>query len=648
LFLTHCSTTDPTEVFVSDRNVTGLNIPALDTARMRGLGDSASGWQITWNPPLSPDGWQRTYIFFDTLTDDDVTRLRNGGELGQEFSAKFQIVSKEKTSFDIPTTVFKDKDRVACPEGCRGMKAPTTREFWFTAWAQYGDGSIGQPIRYRLFLGDEYPPTLPAIRRHIGSDSAMFAWDSVFDQTSRFVSHQYGQLKSIRWMMWRGLYQRDSARIFLKTDSSKVGDVWSVADVARITDTAQWADSLTDSSKINQPGFRLHLSGLRPFHTYTLLVQYVDRFGKTSTSTSQIFTTRDSLPPVGVTDIQVEPQSPTAANVGFGPACDTFIANTEPLTSKFPNRNIRWITAILNGTRVDSVEIKGDSTVGLGTEWSSGNWSWNKTRWTWTWGSLDPGSTDSIRFEVSDLSGNPQSTPTPTKIFTMPISPAITGLTCPAGYTAVGAGYTKIGTDTARTSVPAYCMETWPRTTAGRFIDTTTWSQAQSTCDSVGGMVCSEAQWQHACEGDGDSTALHYGVTGLPGSDDSIGLLRDRCGLFSGDSSWLTRRDPRCLGPWGVRGLAGPLHELVSGSFGSDSNFTGVHILKGGTWLLPSNLATAKSSAACRYRNYLAWSDSILVKAVKVPRPRTGLSKNIGFRCCLPATGIAGRRTQAP
>lgn len=645
MFLTHCSTTEVTDVFVSDRNVTGLNIPALDTARQRTLKDSLSGWQITWNPPLSPDGWQRTYVFFDTLTTDDATKLRNGGEIGQEFSAKFQVVPREVTSFDLPTLVFRDLP--ACPDGCRGIHAPTTREFWFTVWAQYGDGSIGQPIRYRLFLGDEYPPTLPAIRRHIGSDTAMFAWDSVFDQTSRFVSNQYGQLKSIRWMMWRGLYQRDTARIFLKTDSSKAGDVWSVADVARITDTAQWADSLTDSSKINQPGFRLHVSGLRPFHTYTLLVQYVDRFGKISTSTAQMFTTRDSLLPEGVSGITAAPVSPTSANILFSAPCDTFGPGTVPLTTNYPNRGIRWITAILNNSRVDSIEIPGDSTVGRNAEWANGNWSWKGNQWTWSWGSLDPGSLDSVTFEVSDQSGNTQAASTPSVRFQMGRSSAVQDLACLPGYTAVGAGFTKIGTDS--TTVPAFCMETWPHaTTSGRLIDSTSWTHAQSTCDSVGAQVCSEAQWQHACEGDGDSTALRYGVTGLPGSSDTIGLLKDRCGLFSGDSNWLTRRDPRCLSPWGVRGLAGPLHEVVSGAYSSDSNFVGIPIIKGGTWLLPSNPASAKSSVTCRFRNYPAWSDSIVVKGTKIPRPRSELGRDIGFRCCLPPTKLAGRRTLTP
>jgi len=651
LFLANCSTTDVTDVFVSDRNVTGLNIPALDTVRLKTLPAETSGWQLTWTPPLSPTGWQRTYIFYDTLPSDEVSKLKNGGELAQDFHTRFATVPDSVHSYDIPTSVL--TDTIDCKTGCQGTKAPTSRAFWFTVWAQYADGSIGQPVRYRLFLGDEYPPILPAIRRTIGSDTALFAWDSVFDQTSRFSTHRFGQLHAIRWQLWRGLFQRDTASVKLTQLRHQDGDVWTRAavDLVRSTaDSGAWIDSLTDSAAINQPSFRLHLSGLRPFHTYTLLVQYVDRFGKTSTSIAQTFTTRDSLPPEGVSGIKVSPVTPTLAQVTFDAPCDTFDKSGSALASAYPNRGIQWITAILNGQRVDSVKIAGDSTLGQGTTFESENWTWRNSTWTWTWGSMDPGSVDSVRFEVSDLSGNPQRLPTPATTFTMPRDPSVSGLVCDSGYTAVGKGWTLIGTDTV--PVPAYCMETWPRSANGRLVDQTTWEAAVQTCAEDQALVCSEPQWQHACEGVGDSTGLHYGVTGLPAASDSISLLTDRCGLFSGDSSWLSRRDPRCLGPWGIRGLAGPLQEVVSGSYSSNAAFAGVHVLKGGSWLTPFNATVAKASAACRYRNYPAWSDSVYVvtgtDSTKVPRPRTSLGKNLTFRCCklLPVT--AGRRISLP
>lgn len=651
LFLANCSTTEVTDVFGLDRNVTGLNIPALDTTRLKTLPADKSGWQLTWTPPLSPTNWQRTYIFYDTLPSDEVAKLKNGGELAQDFHTRFATVPDSVLAFDIPTSVL--TDTLDCKSGCQGTKAPTSRAFWFTVWAQYADGNIGQPVRYRLFLGDEYPPTLPAIRRTIGSDTALFAWDSVFDQTSRFSTRQFGQLHSIRWQLWRGLYQRDTASVKLTQLRHQDGEVWSKADVDLVrsaTDTVAWIDSLADSTAINQPGFRLHLSGLRPYRTYTLLIQYVDRFGKTSTSIAQAFTTRDSLPPEGVSGIKATALTPTLAEVSFSAPCDTFDRSGNALTSLYPNRGIQWITAILNGQRVDSLKIAGDSTIGAGTSLESDNWTWNGKTWIWTWGSMDPGSTNSVRFEVSDLSGNPQRSPTPATSFSMPRDPSVNGLSCDSGYTAVGKGWTLVGTDTVQ--VPAYCMETWPRSTAGRLVDQTTWDAAVQTCAEENALVCSESQWQHACEGTGDSTALHYGVTGLPAASDSIALLTERCGLFSGDSSWLSRRDPRCLGPWGIRGLAGPLQEVVSGSYSSHAAFAGVHVLKGGSWLTPYNTTVAKASVACRYRNYPAFSDSVYVvtgtDSTKVPRPRTGLGKDLTYRCCKPLTAAAGRRLSLP
>lgn len=652
MFLTQCSTTEPTPLFVSDRNVTALNIPELDTAHLKSVPDSLSGWQLTWNPPLTPDGWIRTYIFFDSLNSDDQALLANRDLRGQVFSTKFAVVEEQGTAFEIPTRLLSDNS-TPCLNGCRGKQVPTTRDFYFTAWAQYGEGDIGQPIRYRFFLGDEYPPMLPAIRRFVGSDTALFAWDSVLDQQGRYIPPRAGNLRTIRWKLWRGLFQRDTARIRLVRDSSRSIGTQSHVWVKAMTEEANpnmvpWTDSLSgaDTALANPSEFFLHLSGLRPFHAYTLVIQYVDRSGATRTSTStsipQQFTTRDSLAPVGVGNVTIAPTSPTRAEIRFTAPCDTFGANTVPLTAAFPNRGIGKITALLNEQRVDSVQIPGDSSVGRGIPLDKGNWNWDGLQWTWKWGSLQPGSTDSVRFEAMDLSGNIQLLPSPSWPFTMPQSPLVQGIICPAGMIPVGAGSTVIGNLTV--PVPAFCMESWPHAdTSGRLIDSTSLAEADQACNAIGAAVCSESQWQHACEGEGDATALRYGVTGLPAASDTLSLLQERCGLFSGNSNWLTLRDLRCIGPWGVHGLAGPVLEFVQGTYDTGALYAGVPVLKGGPWVLPTDLAQAGTSVPCRARSYPAWSDSVLVNGLKVPRPRTTLGKDIGFRCCRPALSGAGR-----
>lgn len=655
LFLTHCSSPESPALFVSDRNVTALNIPELDTAHLKSVPDSLSGWQLTWNPPLTPDGWQRTYVFFDSLNSDDQAQLRNGGPLGQVFSSKFAVIEGQATQFEVPTRLLSDSSST-CLNGCRGKLVPTTRDFYFTVWAQYGDGDIGQPIRYRFYLGDEYPPQLPAIRRFVGSDTALFTWDSVLDQAGRFIAPRAGNLRNVRWKLWRGLFQRDSARIRLVRDSSKaIGNqshIWvtALADAPNPGDSA-WTDSLSgpDTALANPGQFFLHLRGLRSFRAYTLVVQYVDRSGaprtSTSTSTPQQFTTRDSLAPVGVGEVSIAPQSPTLATFRFAAPCDTFAANTVPLTASYPNRGIAKITALLHEARIDSVQIPGDSSVGRGASLEKGNWNWNGQQWSWRWGSFRPGSSDSVRFEVTDLSGNVQALPSAAWPFTMPVDPSIQGVSCPDGMVPVGAGTTVVGNATV--PVETFCMQVWPYTdSSGRLPDSLTFEEATQACSRMGATVCTEPQWQHACEGQGDSTALHYGVTGLPASSDTLGLLQERCGLFSGNPSWLTQRDPRCIGPWGVHGLAGPVLEFVQGRYDTGALFAGVPVLKGGTWRLPSNLALSGATVPCRARTYPAWSDSVSVGGVKVPRPRPTLGKDIGFRCCRPPLSGAGRTSQ--
>jgi Sulfatase-modifying factor enzyme 1 len=622
---------------------------------MKTLPDSLSGWQLTWTPPLSTDGWTRTYVFFESLTADQAKALVNGADLPSGgLGSPYLILPAGALSLDIPTRYLTDSSNACMTKGCRGMAAPTTREFWYTVWAQYGSGDVGEPIRFRLFLGDEYIPELPAIRRDIGWDTAQFAWDSTFDQVSRFVPHQFGKLSQIRWKLWRGLYQVDSSLVRLQSGASSIGHAQSTAlpEHHQPGDVSDWSDSLTDSASINTPLTRLSLHGLKPFQTYTLVITYVDRFGNRSPSTPQTFSTRDSLPPVGVTGISALPASPTLVNVNFQAATDSFSSAAIALRDAFPNYHIRWIHAILNGKRVDSLDLPNDSSFAKGQENASGNWTWSNNRWTWSWPSMQPGSTDSVYFLVTDLSGNLQ-TEAPEKYeIKMYVDASVANLGCPAGYTPVGAGRTfRRSGDTIQ--VPSVCMETYPHSDATlKPIISVTFEQAQAACAADGARLCSEWEWQHACEGNGDSTALLYGVASLTGTGDMSTLLKDRCGLFSGDSSWLLARDPRCMSPWGIHNMAGPVFEIVDSLYSTlDPKFTGVRILKGGPWEAAENYNPAPT-AACRYRNYPAYSDSIndtvQFAGNKIPRPRADFQRGFGFRCCRPATALSGRRIFLP
>ena len=638
-----CSSTTAPDAFSSDRNVTGLDVPILDTARMKSLPDSLSGWQLTWSSPLTTDNWTQTYIFWsDTLTTDQKNALANGSWTPPAGFPSYSVVPAQGLSLDLPTRAFTGTN---CPSGCRGTKAPIDKAFLFTAWAQYSADNVGEPVRFRLFLGDEYPPELMVPRRTIGSDSAVFAWDSVFDQTSRFVTHQFGQLSSLKWKLWRGMYQIDSALVKMQLLPSTVGEIRCTAlSTPRSSDNSDWTSSVNDSSLINAATTHLTILGLRPYSSYTLVLSFTDRSGQTSTTTSLFFTTRDSLPPTGVSNLTDSILLPTSAAIFFQPATDSFDAHGNAVTTQ-PNYHIASMVAILNGRRADSLALS-DSSFMAGSPSSSGNWNWDGSRWAWIWPTLDPGSTDTVTFEVTDKSGNVQATATAPLTVIMPKDSLVQKLSCPTGYTAVGGGWTRTSKgDTVRLS--AYCMETYPHANASGTPRTdVTFDQAKAVCVADGGSLCSEWEWQHACEGVGDSTALQYGVLGLSGSShsDTVTLLKSTCGLLSGDSTWLTHRDPRCLSPWGIHNMAGPVFELVDSLYApSDTNYTGVHILRGGSWKAASNSA-ASSASTCRNRNYPAYSDSVTIGGTLVQRPMANFSQGFGFRCCHPASLAAGRR----
>lgn len=283
-----------TDQFVADYDLTGLDVPEFDTARIKSLPDSLSGWQLTWNSALTAEGWARTFIFWsDTLTVSQKAALANGSWTPTSDFPKYSVVPAYVNFLDIPTKVFVGTN---CPNGCRGNAIPTDKVFYFTVWAQYSDGLPGKSSCYRMYLGDAYPPELPAIGRNIGTDSAVFLWDSVFDQTSHYVTHQFGQLRYIRLRLWRGTSQADSNLMEMQlvpTANNGILRCTTISESYKM-DASDFSVSVSDSLKINAPRTQLVILGLQPSSAYTLVISFVDRANQESATAPQVFMTLDA------------------------------------------------------------------------------------------------------------------------------------------------------------------------------------------------------------------------------------------------------------------------------------------------------------------------------------------------------------------
>ena len=222
---------------------------------------------------------------------------------------------------------------------------------------------------------------------------------------------------------------------------------------------------------------------------------------------------------------------------------------------------------------------------------------------------------------------------------------ADTGLACPSGFIPVPRGTFKLGESgqgaqadelNGRTiAMGPYCIEPYEHrdSTGKRFVTNVTYDQAEQMCKAMDSTfettLCSEAEWERACEGPvPDTTALLHGIQS-EGKNPSI--LQTSCNQGTNDSAMAMNfalRNAVCLTTEGVYDLAGNLSEWVRDPYVAvayqkitrdtmdhgfsfafaDSTGKATHSIRGGNFLKPNlnQQSLTQSLARCSNRDFPA------------------------------------------
>lgn len=628
-----CAPDSPDPLYPQNRNVGALNFRDLAPDAKKAIADgtypdSLSGWKLFWEAPVDTNGLNGIFIFSDTIPNGlaDARLVSGTGELDLSgISATLLAkLSKRDTSWEIPSSFFKDK---AGRPGLQGYSVRTDTVYYFSVWLRYDKDQAGRPVPLRMFLGDEYPPTIPVISDSIGQTVAVLGFDRPQDKVNLFDEEFEGPLRSIEVRWWKGFGAADSLKNAVESRFLSDAD-------------------LQDTSKRRR---RLEIGPLAYLTSYSYVLVVTDANGLSSSTTSLNFTTRDSLFPSTPPDFAGTTPAPNVLQLSWSAATDTFGPGKSPLAG-FPNHRIGSYTVVLDGRRVDSVDLveEGPARFVQGTSWPSGGqtsrFSWNGSRWTWRWPNLRPGAAFDVHLAVRDSSGN--------DTLSMTVSdtaPKSSPANCDSGYVPVE-GVGALGT---------YCIESREhRNKDGVLQKSVTWTQAQEQCALDGAYLCSDSQWVRACETSPAGGVWNYGSLEAGQFGDSLEWLQQACRLGTGDSSGLANdaaSDPRCMSAWGVFDMPGNLAEWTRdvfhtspGSLPRDSTraYTGpsdfpnapyVGTIRGGTWLRLDQFDKTLPSARCRERNYPAFANLYDTLADKSTRRRpnpAGSSIGVGFRCC--------------
>lgn len=200
---------------------------------------------------------------------------------------------------------------------------------------------------------------------------------------------------------------------------------------------------------------------------------------------------------------------------------------------------------------------------------------------------LPPGTRFHLRLTAFDKSGFASITDTLTvRTDSVRFAGADSALECPAGFVPVPRGTFKLGDDACATcldekpsgkSVMApYCIEPYEHldSTGKRFVSNVTYSQAAEICAGIDSgfstQLCSEAEWERACEGS-DSLGLLHGIQSEGGNPN---ILQASCNQGTNDSAMAMSfelRNPVCLTTEGVYDMAGNLSEWVRDPYVSNA-----------------------------------------------------------------------------
>lgn len=217
--------------------------------------------------------------------------------------------------------------------------------------------------------------------------------------------------------------------------------------------------------------------------------------------------------------------------------------------------------------------------------------------------------------------------------------------TCPPGFVAIPGGRFMLGDTSAIAGsderparfhvAPSYCIETLEhRDAAGAFVTGVTWQQAHDACRDMAAdrltpadstWLCTEAEWERACEGAEPDLPLAYG---MQSERSAPGNVRYACNIGTSDSLMAQSaalRDPSCISYDGALDMSGNFAEWVLDPYTTqypampESLSRGVphttpaagarRNFRGSNYLNPNESpAVLLSRARCSNRNYAAQS----------------------------------------
>jgi hypothetical protein len=621
----------------------------------------ARKYKLSWLRPEDTAKLQGYRIYLDTTPADKKgwNSIRGRAELASVIitahplkdSLIFVFTNAPKVKMD---TLAKDGQRIFALDS-NGREEEETGRLMFGLVPVYsGDGTPGQPQFAFFKTTDKDPPDVFRADYKPLARGVAVAWGRPTDRVSFFnPSLDTGIIKAYRLEVSLGGYPFATRfKAFApKLKSYRVGDSDRTAEV---TDSLVLKDSLPNRMYYRLPDMHrsakrsiplrsdslfVEIEGLFPRDTVSLRLFALDSAGNSNLNSMEKVslhttdTTQPSQPKLAVADTSLKQNGYI---VTWSASRDS-ISGPGGALIEAPLRHQNIHAYRLNRTLIRAPGEKTTSLDQVDTVLLMDTVLAKLDSVRVPVQFLPPGTAFKLRIQAEDSSGF-LSLPDTLTVSTRKVmfSGADSALVCPKGFIPMPRATFRLG-DTIGIAdefpdvkaMGPYCIEPYEhRDSTGKgFVTNVSWDQARSICRAIDSVnfdtdLCSEAEWERACEGSNLNAPLAHGIQS-EGKNPS--MLQTSCNQSTNDSAMamsFALRNSICLTTEGVYDMAGNLSEWVRDPYSEgaylanaakdtlDHAFTFAdslnrdrHGLRGGNYLKPNLNQTAEIQKLARCSN---------------------------------------------
>lgn len=629
-----CSDDDDGVDFLFNREASDISV--LRSCAIKD--DTSACYRVRLRYPIETDHLSKIYMWVDTTVLNDTSKAVKSSQLDNATKV-FDYPKGTKDLYDtIDVTSYAAKFRDT---------HDSLQVAFFCGYDDHGDPGAVQ--RVFLHFTDDMPPSRVSLYDSVWTTGALIEWFRPTDQVDFYKPMEMSgpivgynivlyspdkneDLRNVKVRLYTpdgqdetgGVLYKRHARIRANNDSVWVDNVAHGDNVKNYLRLVVLDGKGFDFEEDSLNRFRLIFEGLKTQSQYNIGLSAWDSSGNSSgnegvatVESYQMFMTTDAIAPLMPTKLYVLEdtlfpglarldsnnrlrifwnRSLDPLNKNHGIKVDTMLWVPDTCGFKFCFDTVatyvvdwydkdkkNWITYdnVGGSGRYSTLYTRSADTMKVS---AYGSFVTDTIRW------VSPGDTLILRIRSKDKSGFYSAA----LIDTIAISPGILAskIHCPDGFLAVSV-----------TNDSLFCMERFEhQDDSGKFVNNVLYSEALAQCEAISASgfkvsLCNERDWERVCLYDG---TLAYGV--LEEEEvDATEYLFSYCNVATNDSASandISKRNPRCVNPTGVRDFPGQLQEWARGR--SDDSAA---VVKGGSYKVFNGL-DRESISYCTNRSF--------------------------------------------